>query len=106
MPTVLELYEKLKPKLGDEEARALLEFVDANIEQKAATKEDLQRAVAAVEATFRKEIQDVRREIQDVRKEIQEVKVDLLRWSFGFWLGAVAILSGIMFTLLRTVGPR
>jgi hypothetical protein len=40
VPTVLDLYEKLKPRLG-EETRALLAFVEAGVERKAATKEDL-----------------------------------------------------------------
>ncbi len=40
---LLELYEKLKPKLGEEEAKALLEFVEARVEREAATKEDHHR---------------------------------------------------------------
>ncbi len=38
-----ELYEKLKPKLGEEEPKALLEFVEASVEREAAPQEDLQR---------------------------------------------------------------
>lgn len=83
MPTVLELYEKLKPKLGEEEARALLEFVEASVERKAVTKADLQRT----ELTL--------------REEIQRTKLDLIRWTFGFWIGNVAVLSGIMFAIVR-----
>ncbi len=87
MPTVLELYEKLKPKLGDAEARALLEFVETSVERRAATKEDLQREIQRVESAL--------------RQEIQSVKVDLIKWSFGSWLGSVAVLSGIMLAMLR-----
>jgi len=83
MPTVLELYEKLKAKLGDPEARLLLEFIETSVEQRAASKEDLQRTESAL------------------RKEIHQVKVDLLKWSFTFWIGNIAVLSGIMFALLR-----
>ena len=110
MSTVLELYEKLKPKLGDAEARALLEFVETSVEQRAATKEDLQRTASSLkedllhtEAALRKEIQGVEAVL---RKEIQEVRVDLLKWSFAFWVGAVAVLSGIMFTMLRSLPAR
>jgi len=143
MSTVLELYEKLKPKLGDAEARALLEFVETSVELRAATKEDLQRTASSfkedlqrsasslkedllhtevvlckeiqgVEVVLCKEIQGVevvlRKEIQGVeavlRKEIQEVRVDLLKWSFAFWVGAIAVLSGIMFTMLRSLPAR
>jgi len=99
MSTVLELYEKLKPKLGEEEARCLLEFVETSVEPRAATKEDLQRT----ESTLREEIHRVE---PALREEIHNVKVDLLKWSFGFWVGAIAILSGIMLALLRSVPAR
>jgi hypothetical protein len=96
MPTVLELYEKLKPKLGDEEARSLLEFIETSVEHRAATKEDLQRT----ELALREEIHRVE---SSLREEIHNVKVDLLKWSFAFWIGNVAVLSGIMFALVRGV---
>jgi hypothetical protein len=94
MPTVLELYEKLKPKLGDEEARSLLEFIETSVEHRAATKEDLQRT----ELAMREEIHRVE---SSLREEIHNVKVDLLKWPFAFWIGNVAVLSGIMFALVR-----
>ena len=84
MPTLLELYEKLKPKLGEEEARSLLEFIEAGVERRAATKEDLQRVEVAL------------------RGEIQKTKADLIKWTFAFWIGNIAVLSGILFALLRT----
>ena len=73
MPSMLELYEKLKPKLGEEEARTLLEFIESSVERRAATKEDLER-----------------------------VKADLLKWMFAFWVGNVAAVAGILFALLRS----
>jgi len=84
VPTLLELYEKLKPKLGEEEARSLLEFIEAGVERRAATKEDLQRVEVAL------------------RGEIQKTKADLIKWTFAFWIGNIAVLSGILFALLRT----
>lgn len=95
MPTVLELYEKLKPKLGEEEARALLEFVETSVERRAATKEDLQRTELAL-----------REEIHRLDQKIEATKVDLIKWAFGFWISNVAILSGIMFALLRTFSGK
>ena len=99
MSTVLELYEKLKPKLGDAEARALLEFVETSVEQRAATKEDLQRTASSLK-------EDLLHTEAVLRKEIQEVRVDLLKWSFAVWVGAIAVLSGIMFTMLRSLPAR
>ena len=99
MPTVLELYEKLKPKLGEAEARALLEFVETSVQEKAATKDDLERSASSLR-------DEIHRTEAVLRKEIQDVKVDLIKWSFAFWLGAVAVLSGIMLGLLRAFAGK
>lgn len=106
MPTVLELYEKLKPRLGDEEARSLLEFIETTVERRAATKEDLHRTESALKEDLRRTESALSEEIHNVRAEIHTVKVDLLKWSFAFSVGAIAVLSGIMFTLLRSYTPR
>ena len=38
---MIELYERLKPKLGKAGARDLPEFIEKNVERRTATKEDL-----------------------------------------------------------------
>ena len=101
IPTVLELYEKLKPKLGEEETRILLEFVEASVERKAATKEDLQRTELALREDLHRVDQALREEIRRLDQKIEATKADLIKWTFGFWVGNVAVLSGIMFALLR-----
>jgi len=113
MPTVLELYEKLKPKLGEEETRILLEFVEASVERKAATKEDLQRTEMALredlqrtEIALREEIHRLDQKIEAVKVDILAAKADLLKWTFGFGVGNVAVLSGIMFALLRAFAGK
>ena len=121
MPTVLELYEKLKPKLGEAETRALLEFVETSVQEKAATKDDLDRTASSLRddlhqtaSSLRDDLHQTASALRDdlhrteavLRKEIQEVKVDLLKWSFAFWVGAVAVLSGIMLALLRAFAGK
>ena len=106
MPRVLELYEKLKPKLGEEEARALLEFVEASVERRAATKEDLQRTELTLREELRRVDQALREEIHRLDQKIEATKADLIKWAFGFWISNVAILSGIMFTLLRAFSGK
>jgi len=123
MPTVLELYEKLKPRLGEEEARSLLEFIESTVEQRAVTKADLQQAIASLreemrqlegalreeirqgDASLREEIRQIdaslREEIHTLRGEMYKMRADLIKWSFAFWVGNVTVLSGIMFALLR-----
>nr|MCL6545310.1 hypothetical protein [Bryobacteraceae bacterium] len=92
MPTVLELYEKLKPKLGEAEARSLLEFIETSVEQRAATKADLQRT----ESVLREEMHAT---AASLREEMHKIRAELIKWSFAFWIGNIAVLSGIMFAL-------
>jgi SMC interacting uncharacterized protein involved in chromosome segregation len=150
MSTVLELYEKLKPKLGEEETRALLEFVESSVQRGAANKEDLLRAEAGlreeinrVEAGLREEINRVeaglreeinraeaglrekinqvrvefkeeinqarvefREEIGQLEQKIEAVKADFIKWAFGFWVGTVAILSGIILAIVRAFAGK
>lgn len=94
MATVLELYEKLKPKLGEAETRSLLEFIETSVQQGAAAKADLERT----ESTLREEMHQLG---ASLREEIHKVRAELIKWSFAFWIGNVAVLSGIMFALLR-----
>jgi len=94
MPTVLELYEKLKPRLGEEEARSLLEFIETSVDQHAATKADLQRT----ESALREELHAT---AASLREEMHKMRAELIKWSFVLWAGNLAALTGIMFALLR-----
>jgi hypothetical protein len=109
MSTVLQLYEKLKPKLGEEETRELLEYVDRMVESRAATKADLQQAVTELRGELQQAVTGLRGEFQreisrvevGLRKELQGVRTDILKWSFAFWVGNVAAVSAILFAMLR-----
>jgi hypothetical protein len=56
----VELYERLKPRLGETEAKELLEYVDERVRGEVATKEDLQILKMGLEARFREEIWKLR----------------------------------------------
>jgi hypothetical protein len=43
MPSTVEVYEKLKPKLGEEETQLLLAYLEQSFKQDVATKGDMQR---------------------------------------------------------------
>lgn len=75
-----DLIKKLAPKLGEDEAKDLISFVEES-RGDVATKADLQ--VFATKADIEKQIQGVRTEL---KTEIQAVKFDLLKWLFGFWI--------------------
>ena len=105
MPTVLELYEKLKPRLGEEEARSLLEFIETSVDQHAATKADLQRTESALREELHATAASLREELHataaSLREEMHKMRAELIKWSFAFWIGNIAVLSGIMLALLR-----
>jgi hypothetical protein len=54
-------------------------------------------------STFR---QDVTRELsslrQEVTRELAGVRVELLKWSFLFWVGHVAAMAGLLAFMLRS----
>ncbi len=88
----IELYEILKSKVGEKEAKTLVEYIEAKVEKKfedkkdiLATKEDL--------ANFKT---DLMVEIEKVRTEMQKMKADIIKWMFLFWLGQLASLMAIL----------
>ena len=38
-----------------------------------------------------------------VREDMAELKVDLLKWSFAFWVGQVAAVAAVVGVMLRTM---
>lgn len=74
--TEIDLYEILKTKLGDKEAKTLVEYVEAKVEKKdiLATKED----------------------IALVRQELSIAKAEIIKWMFLFWIGQLASLIAIL----------
>lgn len=120
MPTVLQLYEKLKPKLGEEEARELLEYVETAVESRAASRADLQQAATELRGELQQAVTELRGELHQglsglraeflreltrvettLRREVQESRADLLKWSFAFWVGNLAAMAGIIFAMFR-----
>jgi len=64
----VELYEQLKPRLGEDETKALIEYVDGKIRGEVATKEDLRllkEEVLLIKADLEKQIQGLRAEFKE-----------------------------------------
>jgi hypothetical protein len=95
--TEIQLFQILRQKLGEAEAEALVTFVDAKLKESndqnlkvLATKEDI--------ANLRTELKE---NIGNVRTEIATSKAEVIKWMFIFWVGSIAVISGIMFTMLN-----
>jgi hypothetical protein len=84
--TAIDLYNILRLKIGESEAKALVEFVELKIDHKfednmdqLATKRDLQEVKA------------------DLELKIEKVRSDLIKWMFIFWAGQ----TGLIITILK-----
>jgi uncharacterized FlaG/YvyC family protein len=111
MPTAVELYDKLRPKLGDEEAKTLVEYISVSVERHAATKEDIERArgvlkedIGKVRSELKEDIERVKSELEinlerirgELDVKIEKTKSDIIKWMFLFWIGQLASLIAIL----------
>ena len=96
----LRIYEKLKEKFDEPQARAAVEAIERSFEEYRenqreflATKEDLTR----VEAGLR---EDLTRETSQLELKIEQVRTELIRWMFIFWVGQFAAIVGTLTAIL------
>lgn len=82
--THIQLYELLKQKLGNQEAEALVGFVDARLReanehtlQHLATKEDMKDTELKLSV------------------KISETKTDIIRWVFAFFVPLMLAIIGL-----------
>lgn len=80
--TSIEMYNILKIKLGEKEAKALTEYVESHVEK-----------------SFEKEIYRLATK-EDVLKldvKLSDTKSEIIKWMFIFWIGQVAVTLAIVF---------
>ena len=108
VPQAVEVYEKLRTKIGQEEAALLVRFVEEAIEKRAATKEDvlevkhaleqgnlsLKQEIARVEAGLRQEIAGVRANLERRITEVEHRLERRMDRIFYILLAALLILNG------------
>jgi len=75
MVSEIELFEALSEQLGKEKAKILVNYVESKVDKRL---EDKTQVFLT-----------------------KEDKVDIIKWMFGFWIGTIGVLSGIMFALLN-----
>ena len=83
--TTLDLYNILRSKIGEIEAKTLVEFVEEKITMQIAgeisglaTKADLISEIARLEV------------------KIEKTKAEIIKWMFIFWAGQTGIMVGIL----------
>lgn len=77
----IELYEILKSKIGEKEAKVLVEYIEAKVEKKLDEKKD---------------ILATKQDIAMVKIDIEKSRADIIKWMFLFWIGQLASLIAIL----------
>lgn len=91
----------LRVRLGEEAAHDLTDYVAA---QREAWRSDLmtictERVDVHLERFALKD--DLVNGLAAIRKEMSDLRVELLRWTFAFWLGQVMAMAGLMAVFFR-----
>lgn len=73
--STIEMYNILKGKLGETEAKALTEYVESKVEK-----------------TFDKE-----KDVLATKEDLANAKSDIIKWMFIFWIGQIAVTLGIVY---------
>ena len=73
--STIEMYNILKGKLGENEAKALTEYVESKVEK-----------------SINKE-----KDILATKIDLAEVKADIIKWMFIFWIGQIAVTLAIVY---------
>lgn len=76
------MYNILKIKLGDKEAKALIEYVESHVEK-----------------SFEKEIHRLatKKDLLALRLELKDQKSEIIKWMVIFWIVQVAVTLAIVF---------
>ena len=79
--STIEVYDKIRVKLGEDESRALLDYVDARIEKEAVTKLDLKETEDSIGSDMQEMENSLRSDMQEMknslRNDMQEMEDSL-----------------------------
>ena len=70
----IRLYEMLKPKLGENEARTFIQHFEESFEERFAAKSDMLAT----------------------KVDLAETKAEIIKWMLIFWIGQIATVIAIM----------
>jgi ABC-type uncharacterized transport system ATPase component len=100
----------LRTRLGDDATFGLVELLSA--EEKDWSERMLTSATERFERRLTQEISLLRQDFHQslneglagIRTELARVRVEMLRWSFVFWIGQVAAVAALLALMLRASG--
>ena len=107
MVAAIELFEALKTRFGENEAKVIvkeIEKIDTAVDAKINKKFDDAQALFKNDISSLKEYLDkIFATKEDLAKtegrldiKIAETKAELIKWMFIFWMGQVAVMAGLL----------
>jgi len=86
----------VRARLGDDATFGLIELLETE------RKEVGEQVLATASERFeRRMAEEFARFREDVVHELSNTRVDMLKWSFLFWIGQVAAVAGLISFMLR-----
>jgi hypothetical protein len=100
----IELYEILKPKVGEKEAKTLVEYIEAKVEKKFEEKKDIlatKQDISAVKQDIANLEIAVKQDISNLEVKLEKTRADIIKWMFIFWAGQIGVLIAILQIFFR-----
>jgi polyhydroxyalkanoate synthesis regulator phasin len=86
--TTIDLFNILKDRIGETEAKSLVEFVEYKVHQ---TLDDSKDFLAT-----KKDIQEIRSEVNQLELKIERSKTEMIKWMFIFWAGQTGLIIAVL----------
>jgi hypothetical protein len=83
--TAIDLFNILKIKIGEGEAKALVEYIETQV------KDNLEESMNAYATKA-----DLKEEVHKLEIKIEQLRSDLIKWMFIFWAGQTGLLIGLI----------
>lgn len=95
----------LRERLGENATHAFYEYIEDSGERwrRDVTTACTERMDLRMENLASRE--DLAEGFARIAREMGNIRVELLRWSFAFWIGQVAATAGLMALLIRLLQP-
>lgn len=100
----IELYEILKPKVGEKEAKTLVEYIETKVEKKFEEKKDIlatKQDISAVKQDIANLEIAVKQDISNLEVKLEKTRADIIKWMFIFWAGQIGALIAILQIFFR-----
>ena len=85
----------VRQQLGDEATFGLIELLDSE------QKDWSDRMLTMTADRFERRLTE---QVSLLRQDIADARVEMLRWSFVFWIGQVAAVAALLAFMLRATG--